>query len=144
MTDVRSETGDTQRSLAGLAERLCNWDRWRPDDGLGALNLVDEGKRLEASAAIRSGTAVSLGFELQAELPQPHGSGRLNPQHVMTELPTAAAFEAADFLMDYLKTRAPFWKQIEKADGKIWVEAKATDDEAAGRWAARGKHQAAE
>ena len=56
----------------------------------------------------------------------------------------AAAFAAADFLMDYLKTRAPFWKQVEKTDGKIWVEAKATDDEAAGRWAAPAKHQAAE
>ena len=56
----------------------------------------------------------------------------------------AAAFAAADFLMDYLKTRAPFWKQVEKADGKIWVEAKATDDEAAGRWVPPGKPQAAE
>ncbi len=56
----------------------------------------------------------------------------------------AAAFEAADFLMDYLKTRAPFWKQVEKAGGKIWIEAKTADDDAARRWAARGKHQAAE
>jgi molybdopterin synthase catalytic subunit len=56
-----------------------------------------------------------------------------------------AAFAAAEFLMDYLKTRAPFWKQVEKADGKIWVEAKTTDDAAAGRWAAPGKkHEAAE
>jgi len=55
----------------------------------------------------------------------------------------AAAFAAADFLMDYLKTRAPFWKQIEKADGKIWVDAKATDDAAAQRWAS-GKPEAAE
>jgi molybdopterin synthase catalytic subunit len=41
-----------------------------------------------------------------------------------------AAFEAAEFLMDWLKTRAPFWKK--GADG--WVEAKATDDAAAARW----------
>jgi molybdopterin synthase catalytic subunit len=45
--------------------------------------------------------------------------------------------------MDYLKTRAPFWKQVEKADGKVWVEAKATDDAAAGRWAAPGKKREA-
>ena len=45
-----------------------------------------------------------------------------------------AAFAAAEFLMDYLKTRAPFWKQVEKAGAKSWVEAKATDDAAAGRW----------
>lgn len=46
-----------------------------------------------------------------------------------------AAFEAAAFLMDYLKTRAPFWKAEEAADGsKRWIEAKASDDEAAERW----------
>jgi kynurenine formamidase len=82
--------------VAELAGRLCNWDRWSPDDGLGALNLVDAGKRLEAKAAIRSGTAISLGFELRPDLPQPPGSGRMNPQHLMTELPTAAAFESGE------------------------------------------------
>jgi kynurenine formamidase len=89
-------TGPAQRArlAAELAPRLCNWDRWKPDDGLGLLNLVDEGKRLEASEAIRSGIAISLGFELQDGVPQPAGSGRLNPQHLMTELPTAAAIEA--------------------------------------------------
>jgi molybdopterin synthase catalytic subunit len=47
-----------------------------------------------------------------------------------------AAFEAADFLMDYLKTRAPFWKREHLADGTVggWVEAKASDDAAAERW----------
>lgn len=49
-----------------------------------------------------------------------------------------AAFAAADFLMDYLKTRAPFWKRAHRADGSVedWVEAKATDEEAAARWRA--------
>jgi molybdopterin synthase catalytic subunit len=48
-----------------------------------------------------------------------------------------AAFEAAEFLMDYLKTRAPFWKREHLKDGTKgpWVEAKSQDDEAAGRWA---------
>lgn len=78
-----------------------------------------------------------------------HRFGRIVPGEDIMMVVTvsshrAAAFEAADFLMDYLKTRAPFWKQVEKTDGKIWVEAKATDDEAAGRWAVPGKHQAAE
>jgi molybdopterin synthase catalytic subunit len=78
-----------------------------------------------------------------------HRYGRLVPGEDIMMVVTvsshrAAAFAAADFLMDYLKTRAPFWKQVEKADGKIWVEAKAADDEAAGRWTLTGKHQAAE
>jgi molybdopterin synthase catalytic subunit len=47
-----------------------------------------------------------------------------------------AAFAAAEFLMDWLKTRAPFWKREIFADGTAgpWVEAKAEDDDAAGRW----------
>jgi kynurenine formamidase len=94
MTDVRDQTAGEQRLVAELAPSLCNWDRWQPDDGLGLLNLVDERKRLEGRDAIRSGLAISLGFELRPDLPQPPGSGRLNPQHVMTELPSAAAFES--------------------------------------------------
>jgi molybdopterin synthase catalytic subunit len=53
-----------------------------------------------------------------------------------------AAFAAAEFLMDFLKTRAPFWKQVEKAGGATWIEAKATDDAAAERWTAPGRHAA--
>ena len=56
----------------------------------------------------------------------------------------AAAFEAAEFLMDYLKTRAPFWKQEERAQGTAWVEAKETDDAAAGRWQKPARRDAAE
>lgn len=47
-----------------------------------------------------------------------------------------AAFEAASFLMDYLKSRAPFWKKEHRADGTVggWVDAKEADEEAARRW----------
>jgi molybdopterin synthase catalytic subunit len=68
-----------------------------------------------------------------------HRYGRLTPGENIVLVVTAsfhreAAFAAAEFLMDYLKTRAPVWKQVERADGKSWIEAKATDDAAAGRW----------
>lgn len=46
-----------------------------------------------------------------------------------------AAFEACAFLMDWLKTKAPFWKVEETSDGRRWVEARSSDDEAAARWA---------
>jgi molybdopterin synthase catalytic subunit len=88
-----------------------------------------------------------------------HRYGRLTPGDVIVLVATAsshreAAFAAASFLMDYLKTRAPFWKQVEAADGKtvgettvgekIWVEAKASDDAAAERWSAPPpRHEAA-
>ncbi len=45
-----------------------------------------------------------------------------------------AAFESAQFLMDWLKTRAPFWKKERTPDGSRWVDAKESDDEAADRW----------
>ena len=46
----------------------------------------------------------------------------------------AAAFEACQFLMDYLKTRAPFWKEEERESTRHWVGAKSSDDRAAERW----------
>jgi molybdopterin synthase catalytic subunit len=52
------------------------------------------------------------------------------------------AFAACEFLMDYLKTRAPFWKKEQTPAGARWVEARSSDDEAAARWAA-GKKDAA-
>jgi len=44
------------------------------------------------------------------------------------------AFAACEFIMDYLKTRAPFWKKEDTKEGGRWVEARASDDAAAGRW----------
>jgi molybdopterin synthase catalytic subunit len=48
-----------------------------------------------------------------------------------------AAFEAAQFLMDYLKTEAPFWKSEETGDGRSWVDARESDGEQAARWRRR-------
>jgi molybdopterin synthase catalytic subunit len=45
-----------------------------------------------------------------------------------------AAFEACEFIMDYLKTRAPFWKREDTPAGSRWVEARASDDDSAQRW----------
>jgi molybdopterin synthase catalytic subunit len=68
-----------------------------------------------------------------------HRYGRIEPGEQIVLVVTAsshrqAAFEAAEFLMDYLKTQAPFWKREERADGAQWVEARAVDDAAAERW----------
>jgi len=49
----------------------------------------------------------------------------------------ADAFAACEFIMDYLKTRAPFWKKEHRGDSSTWVEAKGSDDAAAERWATR-------
>ncbi len=85
-----------------------------------------------------------------------HRHGRLVPGDRIVLVITAsshrqAAFEANMFLVDWLKTRAPFWKQEERASGDSWVEARDSDDDAAARWAeddappkAGGKPKAAE
>ena len=49
------------------------------------------------------------------------------------------AFAACEFIMDYLKTQAPFWKKEKTPDGARWVEARASDDRAAERWRAKDK-----
>jgi molybdopterin synthase catalytic subunit len=68
-----------------------------------------------------------------------HRVGELKPGERIVLVVTAAAhrraaFEAAEFLMDYLKTRAPFWKRELRASGEHWVEARGSDDAAAARW----------
>jgi molybdopterin synthase catalytic subunit len=68
-----------------------------------------------------------------------HRYGRITPgENIVLVVTTSShrgdAFAAAEFLMDYLKTRAPFWKQIEGAESKTWIEARAEDDAAAQRW----------
>ncbi len=69
-----------------------------------------------------------------------HRYGRIVPGENIVLVVTAsshrqAAFQAAEFLMDYLKTHAPFWKREESAAGTSWVDATSHDDAAAARWA---------
>jgi molybdopterin synthase catalytic subunit len=78
-----------------------------------------------------------------------HRFGRIEPGAEIVLVVTASshrqdAFAAAEFLMDYLKTRAPFWKQVECAAGNSWVAAKQSDESAAERWATPGLRPAAE
>ncbi len=68
-----------------------------------------------------------------------HRVGRLAPLDRIVFVGVASmhrgdAFAACEFIMDYLKTRAPFWKKEGTPDGDRWVEARASDDSAAARW----------
>jgi molybdopterin synthase catalytic subunit len=87
-------------------------------------------QRIEAEACAR--------WKLQASLIV-HRYGTLQPGDNIVLVVTAsehrdAAFDAAKFLMDYLKTRAPFWKRESGPDGTRWVEAREGDDTSASRW----------
>ena len=73
-----------------------------------------------------------------------HRHGRLTPgENVVLVIATSAhrdaAFSAAEFLMDFLKTRAPFWKKEERVGGAGWVEAREIDAAAAARWEQPGR-----
>jgi len=68
-----------------------------------------------------------------------HRYGELEPNDQIVLVAVASAhrgdaFAACEFIMDYLKTRAPFWKKEHRGAGATWVEAKAADDDAADRW----------
>jgi len=68
-----------------------------------------------------------------------HRVGRLHPADqivlvVVTSAHRGDAFAACEFIMDYLKTRAPFWKKEQGGAGARWVEARMSDDIAAERW----------
>ena len=68
-----------------------------------------------------------------------HRFGRMEPgERIVLVIALSAhrrdAFEACDFVMDFLKTRAPFWKREETQNGEKWVSAKASDDADADRW----------
>ena len=78
-----------------------------------------------------------------------HRFGRIAPGEDIVLVVAASshrqdAFAAAEFLMDYLKTRAPFWKEVEQAGRKSWVEAKEADEAAAERWRPPGPRVTAE
>lgn len=94
----------------------------------------DELARVEAEAHAR--------FPLQASLIV-HRVGALQPGDNIVLVIAAsrhrgAAFQAAEFLMDYLKTRAPFWKKERRADGSgQWVDARESDDAAEARWGSK-------
>lgn len=109
----------------------------RADDGLAALILEHYPAMTEREIASHVSEAERKWPLLGVTIV--HRIGRLIPGAQIVFVGVAAAhrrgaFEACEFLMDYLKVRAPFWKQEERATGTVWVEAKSSDDDAAGRW----------
>ena len=109
----------------------------RADDGLIALTLEHYPAMTEREIARHVAEAQSRWPLLGVTII--HRVGRLIPGDRIVFVGVAsshrhAAFEACEFLMDYLKVHAPFWKQEERAGGASWVEAKSTDEKAAGRW----------
>ena len=106
-------------------------------DPIAALNLEHFAEMAEAEIARHVDEAQKRWALLGVTVI--HRFGRITPGENIVLVVTASshradAFAAAEFLMDYLKTRAPFWKQVERAGEARWVDAKSVDDAAAERW----------
>jgi len=104
---------------------------------IAALTLEHYPGMAEAEIARHTDTAMSR-WPLTG-LTVIHRVGRITPGENIVLVLTAsqhrqAAFQAAEFLMDYLKANAPFWKREESAAGTAWVDARGHDDAAAARW----------
>ncbi len=109
----------------------------RPDDGLDALTLEHYPQMTEREIARIVDDAQARWPLLDVTII--HRIGRLTPGEKIVFVAVAAshrgaAFQACELLMDYLKTKAPFWKQEERGASSTWVEARHTDEQAAGRW----------
>ncbi|KQT46035.1 molybdenum cofactor biosynthesis protein MoaE [Devosia sp. Leaf420] len=127
----------TNHPEAGAAVTFTGMVRSLPDRPITALILECYPDLAQNEIAAIRTTAIARFDLIDAAIL--HRYGRLVPDEpimqVMTLAPhRQAAFDGAQYLMDYLKTDAPFWKQEEAAAGTEWVEAKASDDTARDRW----------
>jgi molybdopterin synthase catalytic subunit len=130
MTGGRTDIGAVV-SFSGICRGSEN------GEPIGALTLEHYPGMAEAEIRRHADDALSR-WPLQG-LTVIHRFGRIPPGENIVLVVTAsphrqAAFEAAEFLMDYLKTSAPFWKREESKKGTSWIEARDHDDVAAARW----------
>ncbi len=106
-------------------------------DTVGAMTLEHYPGMTEKSIAEIVGEAQNRWQIADATVIHRVGTLRPGDQIVLVVVASAHrgdAFEACEFIMDYLKTRAPFWKKEATGTGERWVEARASDDAAAARW----------
>ena len=123
---------------AGAAVTFTGLVRSEPGDPVSRLTL----EVYEELAQTRIGAAIAeavtrFGLLRAAVI---HRFGELVPGEPIVQVMTLAphrrsAFEGAEFLMDYLKTDAPFWKKEQTPDGERWVDARQEDERARSRWA---------
>jgi len=109
----------------------------RPDGGLTGMEIEHYPGMTEKAIAGIVAEAMARWSLIDALVIHRHG--RLAPGQAIMMVATASphrgdAFAAAEFLMDYLKSRAPFWKKEIGAVGEAWVAAKDTDEDALKRW----------
>ncbi len=137
--DIAAEVDALTRGRSDIGAIVTFTGKVRSNAGdLAAMTLEHYPGMTEAELARIEAEALTR-WPLQASLIV-HRIGELKPGENIVLVVAAsahrqAAFEAAGFLMDYLKTKAPFWKKETSASGEtVWVEAKQDDDKAVERW----------
>ena len=136
---IQSEPFDTADVLARFAAgAVASFiGRVRAEPGLQALRLEHYPGMTEAEIARAVAEATQRWPLIGVAII--HRIGELKPGEPIVLVAAAAdhrreAFAACEFLIDHIKTKAPFWKEERLGSGTHWVEAKASDDEAAARW----------
>ena len=135
--DLGAEVSAFTAGVAGAGAVVTFTGIVRPDDGLTAMEIehypgmTEKAIRAILEQAVKRWSLVD-GLVI-------HRHGMLAPGEAIMMVATAAphrgdAFAAAEFLMDYLKSRAPFWKKESRAEGQSWVAAKDADEDALKRW----------
>jgi molybdopterin synthase catalytic subunit len=125
------------RTDVGAVVTFCGIVRDLPDSPLQVMQIEHYPGMTERALTQIAETATARWSLLDCLVI--HRYGALHPGERIMMVATAAphradAFAAADFLMDYLKSRAPFWKKETTADSAAWVAAKDTDEDALTRW----------
>ena len=137
--DLGAEAASFAAAAAGAGAVVTFSGIVRADDGLTAMEIEHyPGMTERAVAAIR---AEAMDRWRLTDALVIHRHGPMAPGELIMMVATAArhrgdAFAAAEFLMDYLKSRAPFWKRERRVGGGAWVAARREDEEALGRWQA--------
>jgi molybdopterin synthase catalytic subunit len=135
--DLGAEVAAFTAGVAGAGAVVTFTGIVRPDDGLTGMEIEHYPGMTEK--AIRGIVEEAVTRWMLADALVIHRYGPLTPGEAIMMVATAAphrgdAFAAAEFLMDYLKSRAPFWKKESRSEGEVWVEAKVSDEDALKRW----------
>jgi molybdopterin synthase catalytic subunit len=135
--DVNAEIAALTKDAANVGAVVTFTGHVRGDDGLTSLTLEHYPDMTEREIARCIEEAEKRWPLLGATII--HRIGKLVPGDPIVLVAVAsthrqAAFSAAEFLMDYLKTRAPFWKEEDRGGAKTWVEGRASDAERTKRW----------
>jgi molybdopterin synthase catalytic subunit len=135
--DLGTEVAAFAAGVAGAGAVVTFTGIVRPDDGLTGMEIEHYPGMTER--AIQGIVDEAVRRWKLADALVIHRHGALKPGEPIMMVATAAphrgdAFAAAEFLMDYLKSRAPFWKKESRDGGASWVAAKEADEDALKRW----------